>query len=61
MALVVKSAGYQEDENGDDHYLIVLWAQTKDDVPMFKYGDIWNETPMTLTVNKSDKSRPHQS
>lgn len=54
MALVAKSIGWQPPEENDfdqrDRFLIVLEAETKDDVPQLPAGVVWGQTPLSLTV-----------
>lgn len=49
MALIAKSAGWEDDpETGARIFAVRLVADREEDVPPITFDDVWNETPLKL-------------
>lgn len=49
MALVATSVGTETDPDGNEMFVIRLWAQTEADIPPLTAADVWDEVPLVLT------------
>lgn len=49
MALVATSVGTETDEDGNEMFVIRLWAQTEADIPALTAADVWDEVPLVLS------------
>lgn len=56
MALIVKSAGWHEVEEGEgrSEFRVVLVAESEADLPSLPASVIWDKTPVALTPKLSE-------
>lgn len=58
MALVAKSFGWQKNnETGNEEFLVVLKAQSQDDVPSLTFGDLIEKVPLLIVRQEAPNER----
>lgn len=64
MALTIDKIGWEENEGGEERFIIRLCAETESDVPALPAAVVWDRAPVELLVSSPgvdviDKAREH--